>query len=82
MHVKQFAEQVASMAKEIGCDGGTWVSSHKFPSSVTLDVEDSDAEFELVRLDPDRALGCGCWIGIRIVIRPSPVPLPSEEPKK
>lgn len=69
-HVKQFAAEVASLAAEICCDGGTRVASHAVPSSVTIAVQGSDAEFELVRLDAERLMGCGCWCGITLVIRP------------
>lgn len=81
MFVKQFAEQVANIASDVYCDGGARINSHKVPSSVEVWCEnDLDADFEVLRVEPDRLAGCGCWSGIRIIVKrtnpdspPSPV---------
>ena len=71
MFVKELAEQVASIAKEVSCDGGTSIGSHKLPSRVYVSCVDSDddTEYELVAVEPDMLPGCGCWCGITFTIR-------------
>jgi len=70
MYVKTFAEQVALLAKEIGCDGKGNIGSHSIASSVEIMCEnDDDAEYELVGLEASMMGGCGCWMGIDIRIR-------------
>ena len=71
MFVKEVAEKVASIAGEVCCDGGQTISSHKLSSSVNVICEDrdDDTEYELVDIEPDRLMGCGCWSGITFKIR-------------
>jgi len=75
-HVKQFAEAVAELAKEIHCDGGTSIASHKVPSTVDVECENSEDEFRIVGLRAERLLGCGCWSGIRIIVCREPAGQP------
>jgi len=69
MLVKQFAETVADLAKEIGCDGKGGFGSHGIPSRISVYCENNDEEYEFVGLEPSRLLGCGCWDGIILNIR-------------
>ena len=70
MDVKHFADSVASIAKEVGCDGNRHFGAHKFASSVNIEVEnDAVGEYELVAVEPERLIGCGCWNGICLHIR-------------
>ena len=55
MFVKDFAESVASIAKEVACDGGTSIGSHRIRSSISVFVngdDNEDAEYELVEVEP------------------------------
>lgn len=69
--VKQFAEVVGQLAKEIACDGGESIASHRLSSRVEVYVEDVDIHdmYELVDVQASMLPGCGCWDGIRLVIR-------------
>lgn len=69
MLVKQFASRVAEIAEEIGCDGAGNISSHKMPSSVTVVIEDDDADYEVVDIEPSIMIGCMCWDGIVLRIK-------------
>lgn len=69
MLVKQFRNSVDALADEIGCDGNGNIGSHKIRSQVIISCENSDDDFEFVELRPTGLPGCGCWDGIRIIIR-------------
>lgn len=65
MHVKQFRDLVNAIADDVGCDGGARIGSHKIPSSVSFYVDnDDDSEYELIEIETDRLIGCGCASGI------------------
>jgi len=69
MFVKEFADRIAEYAVEIGCDGNGRIASHKIPSAVHVRCADSDEEYELVGIDIEQLMGCGCWAGIVLEIR-------------
>jgi hypothetical protein len=69
--VSEFLEEVKRLQEEIGCNG-TRTGSHTYPSSVKIYVEGPDdfPDFEIDRLEPQMHLGCGCWTGIDIILKP------------
>lgn len=61
--VTEFMDRLKTFADEIYCNG-TRTASHSYPST----VEFWDAEgntYRLADIEPERHLGCGCWVGIR-----------------
>lgn len=72
MFVKDFEKAVSLIAKEVACDGGTSIASHKIRSSVSVVVDgddDEDAEYELMAVEPSMLMGCGCWDGVILRVR-------------
>ena len=69
--IKEFEDAFAHLRNEITTDGVA-VSSHytlKTRVSVTIDDPNDDNWYEIVGLDVSQLMGCGCWSGIKIVIR-------------
>ncbi len=69
MTVSEFLSKIQMYANEIGCDGKGNIGSHKIPSSVRIRTEDCEGDYELVDIEMDYLIGCGCPSGITIVIR-------------
>lgn len=69
MFVKEFSGRVASIASEVGCDGGQNIASHAIGSSVTVTVEGDESKYEIVDIEPSMMFGCGCWDGIALTIK-------------
>lgn len=73
MYVKEFADRIATMADDIGCDGNGGIGSHlKVRSKIFIDCinEDDDLiDYEIVDLDIDVLPGCQCPSGIIIKIK-------------
>jgi hypothetical protein len=64
--VKAFKEIVDKYQDEIGCDGKGF-GGHTFKSSVEFIVKRKDGKdqsLKLVKTEPYRLIGCGCWGGI------------------
>ena len=68
---KDFKEQVSSIMEEVGPVGDDGKSGRH---STYLDISEDTADggwndYEAVSVEPDYAMGCGCWTGLRIEIR-------------
>jgi hypothetical protein len=68
--LKEFATTFNDYVNEIGCldnqDG--YIASHKIIGGIRID-DDSDTEYEIIGLDINQLVGCGCWSDIVIKIR-------------
>lgn len=66
----EFYALINSTVDEIG--GTEFVNSHsaRKPTLSIRSVDpDDDNDYEIVGVDPDLSLGCGCWQGVDILIR-------------
>ncbi len=68
--IKEFREDFERVASECSIDGIT-VNSHTLKSAVRvrLDDPDDDTSFEIVGIDVDQLIGCGCWSDVVIMIK-------------
>lgn len=67
--IKEFMDRMNRNIPEITIDGET-VNAHK-PISATVRVRcvNNDEEYELIGIDIDMLIGCGCWSGIVLEIK-------------
>lgn len=70
MTVTELIQALQKLNEDIGCDGKS-TFSHEIPSHVWVTCEDSDADFELERLELDYMPGCSCPYGVTIVVKKS-----------
>lgn len=71
--LKEFAEIFLNYLQDIGCmnnDQG-YVYSHDIDADITVHCidPDDDQEYEVVGIETDSLMGCGCASGIRIKIK-------------
>lgn len=67
--IKAFSDQYLSYAKECTDDGVTVGSHQSLKTSVSVYCENDDVHYDIVGLDVEQLMGCGCWSGIQIVIK-------------
>ena len=67
--LKEFFDRLNSIIEEIG--GADKVASHTYAPFLRVSIDDpyDNNEYEIVNLEPDMHLGCGCWNGVNIVLR-------------
>lgn len=68
LSVSDFAKRFAKLANEIGCDG-KGIASHDIRSTVIAYCEETDTFYDIVSLEPQQLMGCGCWYGVEIVLK-------------
>lgn len=66
--VLELTNLLSRYQKEIG-GGEKTTGSHSFPSSIGVRCDNSEDDFELVGVDVQQAVGCGCWTGVTFVIK-------------
>lgn len=74
--LKEFAETFNSYLNDIGCMDNPegWIASHKIVAGIRVyDIdENDDTDYEIVGLDMDQLIGCGCLSDIVIKIKKVP----------
>lgn len=66
MTLSELIRQLQAIQTEVGCDGEA-IYSHKLKSRVVIDTP--TATYEVDAIEPTLLPGCGCWDGVRIMIK-------------
>lgn len=73
MQLKSFAKEFNEYIKEIGVNSSEegYIGSHKIVGDIKVTCENAEDNeyFELIRMDLEQLMGCGCASGIEIIIR-------------
>ena len=70
--LKEFTKVFNDYVNEIGCvdNENGYIGSHNIVGRIRVeDIDDYDAEYEIVGLDIGQLGGCGCWSDIIINIK-------------
>lgn len=69
--LKEFAECFQDCLDDTGCMSSPegWIASHKIKGGIRIELEGDEAEFEIVGLDMDQLMGCGCSSGLTIRVK-------------
>lgn len=71
--LKEFADTFNEYLNDIGCMDNPegWIASHKIVGGIRVyDIdEDDDTAYEIVGIDMDQLIGCGCTSDIVIKIK-------------
>ena len=74
--LKEFSEVFNKYLNDVGCMDSEkgWIGSHKIVGDVRVYItdEDDDTAFEIVGIEMDQLMGCGCPSGILIKIKKVP----------
>ena len=67
--LKNFVDRLNYILEEIGA--ADKVASHTYAPFLRVSIDDpyDNNDYEIVDLEPDMHLGCGCWNGVNIVLR-------------
>jgi hypothetical protein len=71
--LKEFAETFNAYLNDIGCMDNPegWIASHKIVGGIRVyDIdEDDETDYEIVGIDTDQLIGCGCTSDVVIKIK-------------
>lgn len=66
MKISKLISALQSIQDEVGTGG----KHSNISGDVNIMCYDSDIDLDIVSVEPDRVMGCGCWIGAYLVVTP------------
>jgi hypothetical protein len=71
MELKDFNREYSLILDDIGMKPDGTIASHSLVAHVRVCTDDpeDDSDYELVGIESDQMIGCGCSFGVTLIIR-------------